>query len=69
MENKISYEEALKQLNEIVDCIDNGDLPLSKAVELFEKGQELIKVCYSSLDKAKGKLSEIKENLGKLEEN
>ena len=69
MENKISYEDALKQLNEIVDYIDNGDLPLSKAVELFEKGQELIKVCYSSLDKAKGKLSEIKENLGKLEEN
>lgn len=68
MENKISYEEASKQLQEIIDKIENGQLPLDEALKLFEKGQELIKICYSSLDQAKGKLTEIKETIGKIEE-
>lgn len=69
MENKLSYEEASKELNKIVEQLESGDLPMTKALELFERGQELIKICYANLDKAKGKLSEVKENLGKLEEN
>ena len=69
MENKISYEEASKELSKIVEQLESGDLAMSKAVELFERGQELVKVCYASLDKAKGKLTEVKDNLGKLEEN
>lgn len=68
-ENKLSYEEASKELNKIVEQLESGELPMSKATELFEKAQELIKICYSNLDKAKGKLTEVKENLGKLEEN
>ena len=69
MENKVSYEEATKELNKIIDQLESGDLPMTKAIELFERGQELIKTCYLNLDIAKGKLSEVKENLGKLEEN
>ena len=68
MEIKMSYEETLKELNKIVDQLESGDLPMSKAMEMFERGQELIKNCYSDLDKAKGKLTQVKENLGKLEE-
>ncbi|MBO5394397.1 MAG: exodeoxyribonuclease VII small subunit [Clostridia bacterium] len=68
MENKISYEEAAKQLQEIIDKIENGKLPLDEAVKLFEKGKELISICYNLLDQAKGKLTEIKEVAGKLEE-
>ena len=69
MENKLSYEEASKELNKIVEQLENGDLSMTTAMELFERGQELIKICYINLDKAKGKLTEVKENLGKLEEN
>lgn len=69
MDKKLSYEESIKELNKIVEQLENGDLPLSKAMEVFEQGQSLIKECYSQLDSAKGKLTEIKENLGKLEEN
>lgn len=68
MNNKLSYEEASKELNQIIEQLESGDLPMTKAVELFDKGQELIKICYSNLDLAKGKLTEVKENLGKLEE-
>lgn len=68
MEN-LSYEEASKELSEIVSQLEEGTLPMSKAIELFERGIELIKICYSCLDNAKGKLVEIKETLDKLEEN
>ena len=65
---KLSYEQANKELEEIVEKIEDGNLPMSKAVELFERGQELIKICYTFLDSAKGKLTEIQENQNKLEE-
>ena len=68
MENKLSYEEAVKQLNEIVIQLENGNLPMTKAMELFEKGQMLLKECYETLSQAKGKLTEVKESLDKLEE-
>lgn len=68
MEKKISYEEAAKELQEIISKIENENIALDEALKLFERGQELIKICYTSLDSAKGKLTEIKETLGKLEE-
>lgn len=69
MENKLSYEDATKELTKIVEDLESGTVSMSKAIELFERGQELVKICYANLDKAKGKLTEVKENLNKLEEN
>ena len=69
MDKNLSYEDAVKELNKITEQLESGDLPMNKATEIFERGQELIKLCYQNLDKAKGKLIEVKENLGKLEEN
>lgn len=65
---QISYEQASKELTNIIEKLEEGSLPMSEALELFEKGEKLIKICYKNVDKAKGKLTEIKENLGKLEE-
>lgn len=68
MENKISFEEACNKLQEIIDKIENGEVSLEEALLLFEQGEELVKICYNFLNNAKGKLSQIKETLGKLEE-
>lgn len=68
MEKELSYEQASKELQEIIVKIEQGNLPLDEAMKLFERGQELIQYCYSSLDKAKGKLTEITEKAGKVEE-
>ncbi len=68
MEKEISYEDASKELNEIINRLEEGEVPMSEALELFEKGKNLVKVCYSHLDKAKGKLTEIKESIEGLEE-
>ena len=67
MEN-MTYEEAVNELNEIILKLEEGSIPMQQATILFERGKKLIEICYSGLDKAKGKLTEIKETLGKLEE-
>ena len=67
MEN-LSYEDASKKLNKIIEALEEGNLPMEKAIEYFDEGQKLIKICYDALNKAKGKLTEIKENLDNIEE-
>ena len=63
---KLNYEEASKELEEIVSKLESGLLSMSEAVKLFERGQELVKFCASELETAKGKLTIIKENLNTL---
>lgn len=65
---KLSYEDAVKKLEDIVSKLESGTLPMQDAVKLFDEGQVLIKQCFTELDTAKGKLTIIKEELGKLVE-
>lgn len=48
----ISFETAIKQLEEIVKSLENGDIPLDDALKLFEKGVSLTKVCTEKLNAA-----------------
>lgn len=68
IDTKISYEEASKQLDQIITELESGNLSMDKALENFEKGKALAQVCYSNLDKVKGKLTEVNEILSKLVE-
>ena len=52
MENKeLSFEECLKQLEEIVLKLENKDISLSDAVENYKKGLDLSKRCYEIFNK------------------
>ena len=66
--NKLSYEEATKKLNKIIEKFEEGNLPIDQAIKNLEEGASIIKDCYSILDEAKGKLTEIKETLNGLQE-
>lgn len=68
MEKELSYEEAVKELDAIVMQIESGAVSMSQSMQLFERGADLIKLCYAHLDKAKGKLFEIKESIDGLQE-
>ena len=47
MENKeLSFEECLKQLEEIVSKLESKDITLDDAVSNYQKGLELSKRCY-----------------------
>ncbi len=67
MNKEISYEDAMKRIDEIVDSLERGDVPLDEALKLFEEGAELTNICYKRLDSAKQKITEIKagEEFGK----
>ncbi len=64
----MNYEEASKELEQIVNKLENGNLPMDEALKLFERGEELAKICFNHLDNAKGKLTVIKAELNKLTE-
>ncbi|MBE6717945.1 MAG: exodeoxyribonuclease VII small subunit [Ruminococcaceae bacterium] len=50
LEKKITFEEALARLEEIVRMLESGSAPLDKSLELFEEGVRLVKMCNSQLD-------------------
>jgi len=48
-EKKLSFEEALKKVEEIAFILEDGDLPLQKRVDKFEEGIKLLKQCENEL--------------------
>lgn len=58
-----SFEKALKRLEEVVEMLDEGNLPLARSIELFKEGTELAKSCRAMLAQAD---VQIKEALGHL---
>jgi exodeoxyribonuclease VII small subunit len=48
----INFEEALRQLEEIVTRLESGDLALEEAMALFEEGQRLTALCNARLESA-----------------
>ena len=51
------FEKSIKELEEIVNKLENGDASLSESLELFEKGIKLAKECNKMLDDAEKKVS------------
>ncbi len=49
---KVSFEEKLARLEEIVSALEKGDAPLADSLKLFEEGTKLVNACTSELDKA-----------------
>jgi exodeoxyribonuclease VII small subunit len=47
-----TFEEALQELEEIVNRLEQGDLPLEEALQFFEKGVKLSRYCHTKLDEA-----------------
>ena len=63
---KMSFEQALAELEEIVRKIDTGQENLADAVERFERGVLLKKRCESMLKDAKLKIEKITNTNGKI---
>ena len=54
---KKTFEQSLKQLEQIVHELESGDLPLEKALKKFEEGIQLSKLCSQTLDETEQKIS------------
>jgi len=51
-----SFEDSLKKLENIVEHLEQGDLPLEESIKLFEQGVGLSAACKQELDAAEGKV-------------
>lgn len=64
----MNYEDAIKELEEIISKLENDNLPLKDAQNLFERAKVLAKFCSEELSKTAGKLYEIKKELDSIVE-
>ena len=53
------FEESVRQLAQIVDKLEAGDLPLDESVALFERGMQIAKRSQAQLDRAEKKVEEL----------
>lgn len=51
MSDEIKYEDAVKELDEIVSKLENGTVSLDESIKLFEKGTKLAGICSDKLKK------------------
>jgi len=54
---KKSFEQSLKQLEQIVYEMESGELPLEQAIRKFEEGIELSKFCAQKLEETERKIT------------
>ncbi len=54
-----TFEQAQKELEEIVQRLESGETPLDEALKLWERGEELYRFCRERLDSAEGKIEEL----------
>lgn len=58
---KMTYEQALEQLKDTVDMLENGNATLDESVKLYEKGMKLSVYCAKCLETANQKITDISD--------
>lgn len=61
-----SFEEAKQELERIVSQLESGQASLEGSVALWERGEELYRVCVEKLDAAQGKIEELGRRAGEV---
>lgn len=59
MNEKTSFEDAQRELEQIVERLERGDATLDEAIGLWERGEELYKLCAAKLDAAQGRIDDL----------
>jgi exodeoxyribonuclease VII small subunit len=54
-----TFEEAQRELEQIVERLERGEAGLDEAITLWERGEELYKLCVGRLDAAQGRIEEL----------
>ena len=58
---KLTFEQQLARLEEIVAALEKGDAPLAESLGLFEEGAGLIRACGKLLDEAEQKVVQLRK--------
>ena len=62
-----SFEASLAELEKVVHELENGDLPLERSLELFERGVQLSERCRKQLEEAETRVEILIKRNGKLQ--
>jgi len=57
--SQLSFEDALRALEDIVRKLESGDVPLDDSISLYERGEALRKHCQTRLDAAQARIERI----------
>ncbi len=63
---KLTFEEAMKQLEQIVQELESGDLPLEKAILKYEEGVRLSRFCSEKLDETEKRITILQDQEGNV---
>ncbi|MBY6035555.1 exodeoxyribonuclease VII small subunit [Fictibacillus nanhaiensis] len=65
---KLTFEEAMEQLEEIVEKLEQGDVPLEESIDLYHQGMKLSKLCHTKLKNVEKKMDTIMHEDGSEEQ-
>ncbi|WP_324075593.1 MAG: exodeoxyribonuclease VII small subunit [Erythrobacter sp.] len=57
--SQMSFEQALGALEQIVQQLERGDVPLDQSISLYERGEALRSACQQRLDAAQARIEKI----------
>jgi len=60
--DKMSFEDAMKELEKLVDSLDKGDVSLEEAITAYDRGSQLKEYCEKKLNEAKMKIETIQSS-------
>jgi len=66
-EAPLSFETGLQQLEAIVKEMESGELPLERALELFERGMKLSEACRKQLEEAETRVEVLMRRAGEMQ--
>ena len=57
---ELTFEEAQRELEAILERLERGDAGVDELTKLWERGEELYRICATKLDVVKGKIEELR---------
>ena len=64
-----TYEEAFDKIQQIVQNLEDSDMPLEQSLDRYAEGLRLLGVCYEKLNAAEKRFEQLSETLDSLEIN
>ncbi|GAA4709793.1 exodeoxyribonuclease VII small subunit [Brevibacillus fulvus] len=67
-ETELTFEEAMKRLEEVVNRLESGDIPLEEAIMLYQEGMKLSRICGLKLEAIEAQITQLLEEDGQLKQ-
>ncbi|QKS70966.1 exodeoxyribonuclease VII small subunit [Paenalkalicoccus suaedae] len=62
----LSFEDQMRKLEEVVNKLEQGDVPLEQAIDMFQQGMALSKQCHDKLQKVEKQMTEVLHEDGEI---